>query len=89
MASFPTLAAAEPLPGYQLHLRYADGVEGVVDLSHWVGTGVFEAWKDELAFCAVQIGRHGILEWSDEIDMDPDAFYLRLIGKTFEEYAHA
>lgn len=27
------------------------------------------------------------LEWNEEIDMDPDSFYLKLINKTFEEYA--
>lgn len=25
--------------------------------------------------------------WNENIDMDPDAFYLQLIGKNFDEYA--
>ena len=29
-----------PLPGCRLHLKYADGVEGEVDLSRFVGKGV-------------------------------------------------
>ena len=31
------LIEAKPLPGYRLHLRYADGVAGDVDLSQLVG----------------------------------------------------
>jgi hypothetical protein len=26
------------------------------------------------------------LQWNEDIDMDPDSFYLELIGKTFDEY---
>ena len=34
----------KPLPEYKLQLRYSDGAEGVVDLSHLAGKGVFAAW---------------------------------------------
>ena len=27
------------------------------------------------------------LEWNEEIDMDPDSFYLRFVNKSFKEYA--
>lgn len=27
------------------------------------------------------------LEWNDELDIEPGAFYLKLTGKTFEGYA--
>jgi hypothetical protein len=31
----------KPLTGYRLWIRYADGVEGEVNLTHLVGNGVF------------------------------------------------
>ena len=34
------------LDGYRLWLRYADGTEGEVDLSHLAGKGVFKVWSD-------------------------------------------
>ncbi|MFN8485771.1 MAG: DUF2442 domain-containing protein [Anaerolineae bacterium] len=40
------LVEVRALDGYRLWLRYADGVEGVVDLSDHVGKGVFAAWED-------------------------------------------
>ena len=56
------------LPGYRLHLRYADGVAGDVDLSSFVGKGVFRLWNDPKAFQNVSIGSGGELRWSDEVD---------------------
>lgn len=34
------------LPNYKLWLKYADGVEGEVDLAHLAGKGVFALWND-------------------------------------------
>jgi len=42
-------------------------------------------WTDPAVFRAVRLGRHGAIEWSPELDLCPDAMYLRLTGKTVEE----
>lgn len=73
------------LEGYRLWLRYSDGVEGEVDLSHLVGRGVFKAWRDRAFFEAVRIEEAGAIAWGEEIDLCPDALYLRLTGKSPEE----
>jgi hypothetical protein len=83
----PYLKTAEPLTGYKLFLEFDDGVKGEVDLSKWKGKGVFACWNDENNFKLFSITADKKLEWNHEIDMDPDAFYLKLIGKTFDEYA--
>ena len=44
------LVEVEVLSGYRVRLRYADGVEGDVDLSDVAGRGVFEAWNDRSFF---------------------------------------
>jgi hypothetical protein len=77
--------AVKALPDYKLWLRYADGTEGEVNLSAFAGQGVFKIWNDYQVFEKVYIGEHGQVAWSDEIDMCPDALYLRLTGKTPEE----
>jgi hypothetical protein len=83
----PYLKAAEALPNYKLKLEFEDGVAGIVDLSSWKGKGCFDEWSDERKFSSFTITKDRKLEWSEEIDMDPDAFYLKLINQTFEEYA--
>ena len=70
---------------YKLWLRYADGVEGVVDLSSYVGKGVFAVWEDPAEFENVTIGSSGELVWNDQIDLDPDALYMKITGKKPED----
>ncbi len=79
------LIEVQPLPGYRLHLRYADGVVGDVDLSSLVGKGVFCLWNDPQAFQNVSIGSGGELHWSNEVDLCADALYMEITGKTPEE----
>lgn len=70
-----------------LLVEFEDGVSGVVDLSGWKGKGVFEYWNDEENFKKFVLTTDKKIEWNEQIDMGPDAFYLKLIGKTFEQYA--
>ena len=81
----PHLVEVGPLPDYRLFLRYSDGTEGKVDLSHLVGRGVFKAWEDLKVFNSVRIGEGGQVEWDDEIDLCADSLYMELTGKKPEE----
>ena len=83
----PYLKNAEAIKGYKLHVCFEDGVDGVIDLFKWKGNGVFEYWNDEANFSNFKITENKKIEWNEDIDMDPDAFYLTLINKTFEQYA--
>jgi hypothetical protein len=67
-----------PLARYRIWLRYRDGTEGEVDLSHLAGRGVFAAWEREGVFDQVKLGHHGQLEWPGDLDLCPDALYLTL-----------
>ena len=71
-----------PLPGYRLQIRYADGVAGEVDLSHLVGKGVFALWNDPQAFENVSIGAGGEIRWNDDVDLCPDSLYMEITGKS-------
>ena len=67
--------------GFRLELTFDDGVSGAVDLSDLAGKGVFALWLDPSAFSQVRIGSSGELVWGNEIDLCPDAMYLRVTGK--------
>ncbi len=84
--------------GYALGLTFDDGARGVVDLSHLAGKGVFEFWLDRRAFEAVRIGPSGERSGKpggrggstsgrpgDEVDLCPDALYLKATGKKAED----
>ena len=66
---------------FRLELVFDDGVSGAVDLSDLAGKGVFALWLAPSAFAQVRIGSSGQLVWGDEIDLCPDAMYLRVTGK--------
>ena len=77
--------AVAPREGYRIWLRYADGVEGEVDLSDLAGKGVFTAWNDRGFFERVYISEWRSIAWSDEIELCSDALYLEITGKTPED----
>jgi len=73
------------LPGYRLALEFDNGVSGTVDLSERVGQGVFAVWCDPLFFEQVRIGSSGELVWGEQIDLCPDALYLKVTGEKPED----
>ena len=74
------IAEVRPLASYRLFIRFADGVEGELDLSDLVGKGVFAPWIDPEFF-----GRVGIdpdthtLAWPGGIDLCPHALHDDLV----------
>jgi len=81
----PRPVEVKALQNFRIWLRYDDGTEGEVDLSDIAGRGVFKAWNEPAFFNAVRLGSHGAIEWGTDIDICPDAMYLRLTGKTPDE----
>jgi hypothetical protein len=76
-----TPVSVKALPDYRIWIRYDDGLEGEVDLSHLAGKGVFAFWNDYHDFEKVSIGASGEILWGRDIDLCPDAIYLKLSGK--------
>ena len=73
------------LPKYKLWVRYLDGVQGEVDLSHLAGKGVFSIWSDYSVFEGVRIGEGGEIVWNENIDLCPDSIYMQITGKSAEQ----
>lgn len=70
-------------PNYSLWVKYEDGTEGVVDLSHLVGNGVFAVWSDPTIFEKVIIDNTtGSAHWNENIEICADALYLMITGKS-------
>jgi hypothetical protein len=76
---------AKALPRFQLALKFDNGESGVVDLAEFVGVGVFAACEKPDVFEQVSITADGAVEWPGELDMCPDALYLRMSGRRPED----
>ena len=72
-------------PQFRIWIRYSDGAEGEVDLSHLAGRGVFVLWDSPEEFEKVHIGPGNAISWSDQVELCPDSVYMRLTGKSPEE----
>jgi hypothetical protein len=70
-----------PLEGHRLRIRYEDGAEGVLDLSHLAGKGVFALWNRPHACEEVKIGASGEIKWNDDVEVCSDSLYLEITGK--------
>ena len=77
--------AVEARDNYRIWIKFEDGEEGEIDLSHLVGKGVFAAWHDPASFQNVRIVDDDTLIWGDDIDLCPDAWYMELTGKPIDE----
>jgi hypothetical protein len=81
----PDVVKVKPLDNRRVWLRFSDGMEGIADLSELSGKGVFKAWDADDAFNKVRVGEGGGIQWTDQIDLCPDALYLKVTGKAPEE----
>ncbi|MCG2711243.1 MAG: DUF2442 domain-containing protein [Candidatus Omnitrophica bacterium] len=73
------------LSDYNIRIKYSDGTEGTVNLSHLVGKGVFLLWDNYDEFKKVSIGSSGELLWGTQVDLCPDSLYLQITGKKPED----
>lgn len=82
------IVSVKPLEGYQLHLRFEDGTEGIVDISQLIQfTGIFAPLQDRAYFSQVQVNPEiGTISWSNEADLDPDVLYSIVAGQPIPNY---
>ena len=74
------LVQVEARPKFRLWVKFADGVEGEVDLSDVAGRGVFTRWTDTPdEFARVVIDEvSGAPHWPGDLDVAPDRLYAEI-----------
>ncbi len=80
------IVEARALKDYQLHLRFDDGTEGVVDVQKLVPfDGVFAPLQDRNYFQQVQVEPDfGAIYWPNGADLDPDVLHSTVTGKPIQ-----
>ena len=74
------------LEKYVIHIKYSDGTEGDVDLSHLAHQGIFEEWECNNLFENAYIDEEtDAIAWNKDIELCPDALYLKILNLPFEE----
>jgi hypothetical protein len=82
------IVEAHVLEGYKVHLRFEDGVEGVVDLGQsLVFDGVFAPLSDPREFARMAVDRElGTIYWPNGADLDPDVLYAEITGRPISAF---
>ena len=65
---------------YSIEVEFEDGINGIVDLSEFIGTGIFSILKDPLQFAKVYTTGYSVA-WSDDLEIDAANIYSELTGK--------
>ena len=83
----PKLTKAVPLDGYEVHLKFADGLAADVDLSYLVGCGeVFEPLRELEFFRKLRVDEFGSsIEWPNEADIAPETLYDHVQRAVYEK----
>lgn len=80
------VVAARALENHRLYLRFADGVEGEVDLNGLIlWEGVFTPLLDPARFAEVRVDAElGTVVWPNGADLDPDVLYAAVTGRPID-----
>ncbi len=72
---------------YKLKVLFADGTEGMYDISDLAGQGVFKIWDIDNNFFEVFVNKEsGAISWPGEIDIDSINAYCTIKGISPEKY---
>jgi hypothetical protein len=85
VAAMHKIINVKVLNDYKVELEYDNGRQGIADLSHLAGKGVFSLWNNYDAFRNVKIGSSGELVWNDQVDLCPDSLYLKITNQEPED----
>ena len=85
------VVSVEPLSDHRLHVRFDDGIEGIVDLAQIVQfTGVFEPLRDRAFFAQAKVHPElGTICWPNDADLDSDVLYAKVTGRPIPDYLPA
>jgi len=71
----PRVKNVKPEENYTLHLWFANGEEGILDMKPYLDKGIFRDLRDLSVFNSVR-PFIGTIQWSNEADLCPDTVYL-------------
>lgn len=78
---FPKVVTVKPIEKYKIQVHFNDDTQGIYDLSHLAGKGVFKIWDTGDNFFKVFIDpEFGAISWPGEIDLDTLNIYCKLKG---------
>jgi hypothetical protein len=70
----PRVIDAKYLNDYRIHIAFSNGKEGIIDLSPYIGSGIFEQLKSKDYFKKLFVDGRTI-SWPNGADIAPETLY--------------
>lgn len=87
---FPEITSVKAAEKYKLHVTYDDSTEGLLDVSHLAGKGVFKTWEIDNNFYRAYISNDsGAITWPGELDIDTINVYCKIKGIEMDEFLNS
>ncbi len=87
---FPKVSFVKAKEKYKIEIHFSDGVQGIYDVSHLAGKGIFKIWDQDENFSKVFISNEsGAISWPGKIDLDTLNIYCRIKGISPNKYLHS
>lgn len=82
------VTSIQPIEGYRVAVKFADGFTGNVDLSPLLDCGgeIFQPWRDLDFFRRVTVNDFGAPEWPGELDLSPGSLRAWCEAGRFMDY---
>lgn len=82
------IVSVQPLASHRLHLRFEDGVDGIINVSELIPfSGIFAPLADPTYFATVQVNpEFGTIVWDNGADLDPDVLYSLITNQSIPDY---
>ncbi len=78
----PKVVSVKALEKYKIHVAFADGVSGILDLQDLAGKEIFSIWNVDDNFQKVAITENGGIGWPGDLDIDVINAYCEIKGIT-------
>ncbi len=87
---FPKVTSVKAIEKYKIQVYFSDGTQGVYDVSHLAGKGIFNEWDLSNNFFKVFVNKEsGAISWPEEIDLDTLNIYCKIKGISIDKYVHS
>jgi hypothetical protein len=73
---YPSVIKVLPSENYKLTVEFDNGEKGDLDMTPFLGLGVFQRLKNPEAFARVRVA-FDTIEWESGVDLDPEFVYSR------------
>lgn len=72
----PDVVRVQASPDYWIEAEFSTGEKRRFDMRPYLRYPAFSALKDSAMFLRAHV-QHGVVAWTDDIDLSPDTLYLR------------